>query len=112
MLQISLIVRLDTLLTVLLHTPIHLAAYQPKLVCWSSVLRPCRRRLVTLHELGDRLETSPPLSLSTLFSLQFLAASFTRLSSPSCLSRFSLLKLPKITLLLLLQLLLLIPGIF
>ena len=40
---------------------IHLAAYPLMSVFWSFALRPCWWRLVTLHELWDRLETSPPL---------------------------------------------------
>ena len=41
---------------------IHLAVYQQNFASRSSALRPCKCRLVILHELGDRLETSFPLS--------------------------------------------------
>ena len=54
---------------------IHLAAYPLVSVFWSSASRPCRWRLVTLHELGDRLETSPSHS-------QPCSRSSTRLFSP------------------------------
>ena len=47
---------------------INLAAYSLMSVFWPSAPRPCRWRLVTLHELGDRLEASPSLPHNIIFA--------------------------------------------
>ena len=68
---------------------LHLAAYPLTSVFRSSAPCPCRWRLVTLHELEDRLETSLPL-------LQHrYRCSFPQLPWRACLSRHSFPQLPK-----------------